>query len=384
LRYLQYAELVLITLVLSSNLFAADAPPACRFDAQSASLVETALTLASDAYAVLETPLPFDKIVVNPTTPAPDARTLTVYVVLDASEGQVNQAGCIVREPPLVDGERLDDISVRGGCLTIARTTPEIQCSSDAVQTFGHSHGQSEGANPALLYVLAHELAHVLQRRPGEYAGRVEPIELELSQQEKLQTLRDSCEPGVARDEEAADRLAVEVLAMLLPRFPYREPIFSAQGSVFWGIDQLNLAATEWRTAAQVREFVSRRDPHTSFVPTEFPTPDDMVSANARKFVCEVLTQEAGTVLYPGRAITHPTLEVRIQRVAEALRPIAASLPKSDGGQQFESIAVLQEQLGDIFSFMYRETGVYLEAVQSAICTRVNSDSPLDGCASGR
>ena len=90
MRYLQYAELVLITLVLSSNLFAADAPPACRFDAQSASLVETALTLASDAYAVLETPLPFDKIVVNPTTPAPDARTLTVYVVLDASEGQVN------------------------------------------------------------------------------------------------------------------------------------------------------------------------------------------------------------------------------------------------------------------------------------------------------
>lgn len=383
MRYLPHAALALASLVLNPSLVAADAPPACRFDPQSAPLVETTLTLASEAYAALKTPLPFDRIVVNPGTPAPDARTLTVYVVFDASEGQVDEAGCIAHEPPLVDGEGLDDISVRGGCLAIAGTTPEIQCSSEAVYTFGRSHGQPESANPALLYVLAHELAHILQRRPGEYAGRVEPIELELSQQEKLQALRDSCEPGIARDEEAADRLAVEVLTMLLPRSPYREPVFSAQGSVFWGIDQLNLAANEWRTGAQEREFLSQRDPHTSFVPTEFPTPDDVVSANARKFVCEVLTEKTGTVLYPGRANTHPTLEVRIQRAAEALRPIAASLPKSDGEQQFESVAVLQEQLGDIFSLMYRETGVYLEAVQSAICTRVNSDSPLGGCASG-
>jgi hypothetical protein len=69
-----------------------------------------------------------------------------------------------------------------------------------------------------------------------------------------------------------------------------------------------------------------------------------------------------------------------MQRVAEALRPLAAGLPKSDAKQEYRPVAVLQEQLSDIFTFMYRETGVYLEALQSNICSRVNSDNPTEGC----
>lgn len=70
-----------------------------------------------------------------------------------------------------------------------------------------------------------------------------------------------------------------------------------------------------------------------------------------------------------------------MQRVAEALRPFAAGLPRTGGKEEYKPVAVLQEQLSDIFTFMYRETGVYMEAVQGEICTRVNSDRPADGCS---
>jgi len=115
-------------------------------------------------------------------------------------------------------------------------------------------------------------------------------------------------------------------------------------------------------------------------VPTEFPTAPSTVTRNAKSFVCDVLTKRTGTIAYPGRSTTHPPLEVRMQRVAEALRPLAATLPKAGAKEEYKPVAVLQEQLSDIFAFMYRETGIYLEAVQSAICTRVNGDRPAEGC----
>src|SRR5262249_4910781 len=68
--------------------------------------------------------------------------------------------------------EELDDMSVRGGCFVAAVDKPEIRCSADAVKLFADRGNGGLQPNPALLYVLAHELAHVLQKRAGEYAGR--------------------------------------------------------------------------------------------------------------------------------------------------------------------------------------------------------------------
>jgi hypothetical protein len=213
-----------------------------------------------------------------------------------------------------------------------------------------------------------------------EYAGRVETIDLAQPQSAKLEILQDSCEPGLTAAEEEADRLAVQVLAALVPEPPYRERVFSEKGSMLWAVDQLNMAANQWRKATLEREFISQPTPHKSFVPTTFPTPVATIDDNAKTFVCDVLTGTTGVVNYPGKANTHPVLEVRMQRVAEALRLLAADLPGIRTDQEYQSISVLQEQLSDILTFMYRETGVYLEAVQGAICTRVNSDDPLDEC----
>lgn len=357
----------------------APASPTCRLDAEGAAAAATTIGLALKAYRELGTPLAIDEVAVNPRTQlAP--KTLGVYVLSDASTSSTTKDGCIRSSPALVKGEELDAISVRGGCVA-ASDRLEVRCSSIAVQAFGKQGTRPGLANPALLYLLAHELWHIKQRRPGEYSGRVELIDLKKSPEEKLQALQKSCEPGMTKAEEDADRNAVRVLEHLLPTPPYREPLFSPQGSVLWGADQLNLAANTWRKEALEREFMSQPKPHKSFVPTDFPTPPGKVTRNAKTFVCDVLTKRTGLVAYPGRSATHPPLETRMQRVAEALRPFAAGLPRTGGKEEYKPVAVLQEQLSDIFTFMYRETGVYMEAVQGEICTRVNSDRPADGCS---
>lgn len=373
-RQVIYASLLLA----ASTTFAQ--PPACRLDAQGAAAAEKTIRLALRGYAELGTPLPIDDVQANPSSSQLPPRTLGVYVLSDASASAVGKDGCLGIKPALVKGEELDPVSVRGGCVA-ASDKLEVRCSSSAVQLFGMQGDRPGLDNPALLYLLSHELWHIKQRRPGEYAGRVDLIDLKQPRDVKLKMLRASCEPGLTKAEEDADRNAVRVLAKLLPGPPYRESIFSAQGSVLWGADQLNLAANKWRQAALEREFISQPKPHKSFIPTEFPTPQVKVTQNAKAFVCDVLTKHSGVTAYPGRAATHPVLEVRMQRVAEALRPLASSLPKSGAKEEYRPIAVLQEQLSDVFTFMYRETGVYLEAVQSAICTKVNGDLPTEGCA---
>lgn len=354
-------------------------PPSCRLDDPGAQAAAQVTRLAIQGYARLGHQFPFRQVIANPSQPTNTAETLTIYVVTDGTVDAVGPDGCLVRSAAVTVGEVLDPISIRGGCIA-AVGKMEIRCSSQAIQLFGKQGTRPGLANPALLYVLAHELGHLLQRRPGEYAGRVEPIDLAQPQAVKLETLRDACEPGLTGAEEQADQMAVQVLAALVPQAPYRERLFSARGSMLWAVDQLNMAANQWRSSTLEREFISQPMPHKSFVPTVFPTPTETVNTNARAFVCDVLTGTTGVVQYPGRATTHPVLEVRMQRVAEALRSLAAQLPNTGAEQEHQPISILQEQLSDILTFMYRETGVYLEGVQNAICTRVNSDAPLDGC----
>lgn len=358
---------------------AQEAPvPGCRLDPTNAKVVQETLALALAAFESMGKPLPYDAVAVNPSSSPTAVHTLAVYVVKDATVSTVNASGCITKTAATVKGEELDRRSIRGGCLAAGKAGV-IRCSADAVTIFGHTP-DGRKLNPALLYVLSHELGHLAQGRPGDYAGRLQTIDLASPLPQKLQKLQGACEPGMMQAEEDADRQALEVLKRLVPKAPFREPLFSQRGSALWSVDQLNLAANAWSEAALAREFESRPQPHKAFVPTEFPTPSSKVQANAKAFVCEVLTKKTGRVSYPGRSGTHPALEVRIQRVAEGLRQVAAGLSATDGSRDYQPVAKLQPQLSEIFNLMYRETGVYMQAVQGSICTRVNSDKPEARC----
>jgi hypothetical protein len=353
-------------------------PPSCRLDNAGATHIGEVLTAAARAYTAMGQPLLYDKVESNPAQPKVLTMTLNIYVVTDAAKGRTSPQGCSTT--PLRKGDELDAISVRGGCVVVAVDRMEIRCSAETVRHFRDVGGNPGRAHPALLYVLAHEVGHLYQRRVGEYSGRVETIDLKAPQAAKLETLRSTCDPTLTKREEDADEMALKVLIKLVPAPPYREPLFSEQGSVLWAADQLNLAANTWQQSNVEREFMSQPKPHPSFVPREFPTPPATVEKNAKKFVCDVLSKSTGVANYLGRSLTHPSLEQRMRRVAEALKPIAASLPKTGVQQEYKPISVLQEQLSPIFSVIYKETGVYMDGLQSAICRRVNSDAPTAGC----
>jgi hypothetical protein len=374
----RHFALGLLCFVAGSAIGVEKVPPKCRLDDTYAADVSQALQAAGTAYASMGKALQFDKVVVNPPSASLSARTLDVYLVKDAAEDALTQGGCA--SVPIQKDDILDDLSVRGACTVPATGRLELRCSSESVRTFDIGHGRLGRASPALLYVLAHELGHVYQNRPGEYIGRVETIDLSHPQTEKLKQLREACDPSSVRIEAEADAMAVEVLKRLVVRTPYREPAFSEQGSVYWAIDQLNLAANTWQDEALEREFVSQPKPHRSFVPTEFPTSAATVRRNAQAFVCEVLTKRHGIVSYPLRSVDHPPLEQRMRQVAAALAPIAKSLPSAGAREQFKSFAVLQQQLGPLFSQIYVETGVYMQEVRRQVCTRVNAEVPTRGC----
>jgi hypothetical protein len=356
----------------------AETIPACRLDNSLAPIVAETLGRAVAAYRAIGKELPIETISVNPAVPAAATKALNVYVVQDAAQDRVSTQGCV--KGSLSKGEPLDAISVRGGCVVVAVDRMEMRCSSSAVRLFTNVGQRSDRASAALLYVLAHELAHLQQRRLGEYAGRTERIELKLDAARKLQALREACDPASTKREEEADAMSVQVLAHLVAAPPYREPVLSERGSLYWNIDQLALASDAWQKAALETEFISQPKLHSSFVPTEFPTPAPTVEKNARRFVCEVLKKRQGTVLYPGKSLTHPPLEQRRRRIAEVLRPIASRLPATGAQRDFEPIARLQQDVSPILTHFYRETGVYLEAVQASICTIVNAPAPEASC----
>lgn len=309
-----------LMLVVGQALAAERDIPKCRLDDTNKEDVLTALMLSADAFKAMGKALPFEDVVVNGEAIA-GKPTLRVLIVKDAGASSVTAQGCAQNEPRPDDA--LDAISVRGACVLVAIDRLEVRCSSHAVRVFNDIGGKSGRANPALLYVLSHELGHLYQRRVGQYTGRAEKIDLTLDRAAKLQELQNSCDPASTKKEDEADALAVAVLTQKLKKAPYVEPTFSARGSLYWNIDLLNLASDAWMKSSLEREFISQPTVHKAFVPTEFPTPQKSIDANAHRFVCDVLTRTKGSILYPSKSLTHPPVEQRLRRIAEALQPIA-------------------------------------------------------------
>ena len=371
-RQMVTVALMLATLMWAAPAAAAGTPASCRLDSTNAAVVKSTIERAAAAYKQLGRTLPFQAVSVNAA--AVRAGNLSVFIVKDANKDGVNAAGCSTHA--VTNDDELDDRSVRGGCVLTSADAMEIRCSAQAVSIFSDVGSRRDIESPALLYVLSHELGHLYQKQAGEYSGRAEVINLSDDRAHKLSQLQSSCDPVSSQNEREADELALEVLKLSLGKPPYREPTFTERGSVYWNIDFLALASQKWTETSLQREFISRLKLHKSFEPTEFPTAQATVKANAHRFVCDVLTQKSGRILYPGKSTTHPPVETRLQRIAEVLRPVAQALPNTGGSTQFAPVARLQADLSPILTQIYRETGVYLEAEHNEVCTIVNASTP--------
>lgn len=367
----------LAALVLSQTAHADDIP-ACRLDHSFDNVVKTTIQRALAAYKLAGRDIALDQVAVNPASAPTDPRVLSVYVVTNAAKDGVDARRCAIRK--FNKGETLDELSVTGACFVESIDRRSILCSSDAVKVFGFAGDNADRVSPALLYVLSHEIGHIYQKKPAKYSGKIIKIALAADPAEKIEQLRSRCTPPDTALEEQADEYSLAVLRTSLAKPPYREAVFSEQGSLFWNIDLLALAADKWAVASIEQEFAGKAKMHQSFEPTVFPAPPAKIKSAARTLVCEVVKTKKGTIIVPQVSTSHPSAEQRLRRIAEELKPVARALPKTGGSQQFIPIVRLQQDLGPIFTQIYRETGVYMESLEKEICTLANAPEPLKAC----
>lgn len=364
-------------LMLPALSFGADIP-ACRYDNNHSALIEKTTARLVASYRDIGKDLSIERITVNPESGSSDPKTLRFLIVTDAAAKGVNAAGCSTR--PMRKDDTLDALSIPGGCRATSATPPEIRCSAGAIRLFAENKVQDGPENPALPYVIAHELGHVFQQRLGDYSGRVEVLNLSDSSEEKIAQLRKRCSPTHTDREQEADSFSLSVLKRILAKAPYREPVFNEQGSLYWNIDLLSLAADRWHASVAEREYMSTAPVHEVFEPEEFPMPADATKALAKNFVCQVLREKSGRFSVPTISATHPPPEQRLRHIAEVLKPIAQALPRTGGHKDFVPVARAQEGVSPIFTFMYRETGIYVEALNNEICSLVNAPNPTSSC----
>lgn len=370
--------LIGLAALLLSQIAHADDIPACRLDHSFDGVVKTTVQRALAAYKAAGKEIALDQVAANPASAPTDPRVLSVYVITNAAEDGVDAKRCATRK--FIKGDTLDKLSVTGACFVDSIDRRSILCSSDAVRLFAFAGDNADRESPALLYVLAHEIAHIYQKKPARYSGQIIKIELVSDPAKNIEQLRSRCTPANTAQEEEADEYSLTVLRTSLATAPYRERVFSEQGSLFWNIDLLALAADKWALASIEQEFMGKAKMHKSFEPTEFPTPPAKIKLAAKKLVCDVVTTKRGTVIVPQVSTSHPSPEQRLRRIAEVLRPVARALPKTGGSKEFAPVARLQLDLGPIFTHIYRETGVYMESLEGAVCTLANAPQPLKAC----
>lgn len=354
------------------------AVPECRLNHQYDAVIQSTVQRALDAYRSAGREVPFDRAVANPPEAPTDVRTLSIFVVENAAEDGVDGSQCATRK--FLKGDTLDRLSVTGACSVDSIERRAIRCSAQAVKLFAYAGDNTDRESPALLYVLSHEIGHVYQKTPAKYSGQILRITLGTDPKNNIEQLRTRCIPVDTSLETEADEYALAVLRAALPQSPYRERLFSEQGSLFWNIDLLALAADQWAQTSIEQEFMGKATLHKSFEPTKFPTPQKDIDLAAKRLVCEVAKKKTGIVVVPEISSSHPPAEERLRRIAEILKPEALKLPKTGGSQQFKPVTRLQQDLGPIFTQIYRETGVYMEALNVKICTRVNALDPVKDC----
>jgi hypothetical protein len=356
--------------------------PTCRLDDTHTALIRTTLQRSIDLYAAEGIALAVDGFSINAPKQKPTPRHLRVYVVTDAGEQRVDAKDCL--KAAIQEGEPLDALSVRGGCVVRGDNALELHCSAQAVSIFSARGRRTDRENPSLLYVLSHELAHVHQRRAGEYSGRTEYLALDAQPAEKLRTLQQYCAPAMTTKEREADAYALRILRRVLTASPYREAILSERGSLMWNVDLLSMTADQWERASIGDEAQNQPKVHPAFVPKELPTSSHRIKSRAARFVCDVMTTSTGSVVYPSRSSTHPSADERLRAIAEKIKDDAALLPETGGSRDFAPIATLQQDLSAAFLHMYRERGIYMHSIEDEICTLVNSPEPIAPCQAHR
>lgn len=305
------------------------ATPACRLQEELAAQVRQAATAALRAWPDDERGAAprFRGVMVNPMSDT--AGSLAVEIVSDADADAVDLHGCIRPDTLSATGlNRPDPWTVLGVCTADAVQGNRIRCSADALRALTRKDQAAKRPSPALLYLLAHEIAHLYQGKPAAFAGPALTLDLGAARSTRLRQMRPLCqaeESGQLTLEAKADQKALAVLEAVLPSNAYRKPLLSPHSSLYALVAEIRDAAAEltrWESGEKA--------PLTPPVALRLQTlePDsENIARTATRLLCEVFGDEGGRVLLPNTPGSHPTAAARLSEISSRLRKKAAELP---------------------------------------------------------
>lgn len=204
---------------------------------------------------------------------------------------------------------------VSAGC--VAKRPGNVQCAAGAIAALTEG---DETANPALLFVLAHEVGHLAQSDDDTaFSGQPPYVDGTAKTETKLEGIRRACQSfkdGIARERDADDR-AMSVLEHLL-----NDPSNDFGGKAMSGPDLSNrvrLAAMRLEVwlgepnGRHDRTLVDRVD--TQHLPSSPGEARKLADAS----LCYVLGAKSGRIAIPVFRGDHPDPADRLSRVSAAL-----------------------------------------------------------------
>ncbi|MEW5740863.1 MAG: hypothetical protein AB1938_18230 [Myxococcota bacterium] len=232
---------------------------------------------------------------------------VTVTLVTDAREGQVDDEGCVVPFAAAVGAP--DALTVKGLCE--AAPGNEIRCSAEGVALLVQQP-------VALKFVLAHELHHLRQGAPGAFSSWLF-VDLKRTRKQKLELLR------VAACQEREKAIEAELAA---DRF----------GIVVGAMDEDIAAASPFSAEAYVRSLAGGQSPECAgkedalrgmigaahalegWRATLGLAPS--VPADPSQLLRDTLCRCEGSGVWPVLSVTHPSPTLRVARLIGRLGDI--------------------------------------------------------------
>lgn len=272
-----------------------------------------------------------------------------------------------------------DEESVTGLCeaLPVAGTAV-MRCSADGLAALT-AEDRRRGRTPlALIYVLAHELSHVVHGDGRNFLPEAVTLDLTSPPDVKWRTAGRGCDVPSLRNKEVlaferrADDDALETLKAVVLEDAINDP--TQDRAVSFAAASVGV----WIASEGVSAW-ARRWQHGAMLPSalaDAPLAPDAAYTRwaADRTLCDVLEQSKGYLLVPTFNGTHPSEPARLALISGAL---AAGAPRFAGvsGVLSDEVQRLTARLGPISAVIDRQRRDFYESFGEALCQRQRTGS---------
>lgn len=287
-------------------------------------------------------------------------------------------------------GQR-DMFSIKGSCVTNARSPMSIHCSAGALKMLLSREAAKELApTVSILFVLAHEIGHLSENISSSYDTADYTVKGSWPRSDKFTVIRNQCQLGssLRGREAAADELALMVTQQHLSEINKRWP---KQGTISWLITQAGHYSTNL-----VRWNNDWRDGEFADIPDEFQAPRGVTILNdkdmaymdseevpsgftkleirmrSKLFLCRLAQKSSGeSMILIQSGTTHGTMTERVSWVLGKLRKSLSDEDRESSGT--ESLT------GRIGNMTMRRHRSYLRELEAEICDLLDQDMQCPG-----